>query len=297
VSGEQRARTFIPGDNRPAPLSAGSVPIWSDEVCQMSFGERAALEGVLGQRKPRLAIEIGTYEGGSLSFLARHCEHVHTFDLDDLVEDRAAYENVTFHIGDSKLLLPALMSELEREGREVDLALVDGDHSAEGVRGDVQNLLDSSTTRSTLILLHDTMNEETRRGIESVGLASHPKVVYYELDFVPGYEFAGGHFDGQIWGGLGLVLTGERPVEGYRESTAQTRYREPFELLQGARRVAEELRGAREETQAVRADLQLAQGEAERSRALLDAVQASLSWRLTEPLRWAKRIARSRGQR
>ena len=259
----------------------------------MSFGERAALEGVLSQRKPRLAIEIGTYEGGSLSFLARHCEHVHTFDLDDLVADREAHENVTFHIGDSKLLLPALLGELEREGREVDLALVDGDHSAEGVRDDLQNLLDSSATRSTLILLHDTMNEETRRGIESVGLAAHPKVVYYELDFVPGYEFAGGHFDGQVWGGLGLVVTGDAPLEAYRESRAQTRYREPFELLHGTRRAAGELRDAREDAQAARADLQAAQAEAGRSRALLDAMQSSLSWRLTAPLRWAKRAARS----
>lgn len=259
----------------------------------MSFGERAALEGVLSERKPRLAIEIGTYEGGSLSFLARHCEHVHTFDLDDLVEDRARYDNVTFHIGDSKLLLPALLNELEREDREVDLALVDGDHSAEGVRGDLQNLLDSSATRSTLILLHDTMNEETRRGIESVGLAAHPKVVYYELDFVPGYEFAGGHFDGQVWGGLGLVLTGDSLLEGYRESPAQTRYREPFELLQGARSLSTELQVAREQLHAAREELENARVSAQRSRALIAAMQSSLSWRLTEPLRWAKHALRS----
>jgi Methyltransferase domain len=247
----------------------------------MSFGERAALEGVLSQRKPRLAIEIGTYEGGSLSFLARHCEQVHTFDLDDLVEDRTRYDNVTFHIGDSKLLLPALLSELERDGREVDLALIDGDHSAEGVRGDLQNLLDSPATRSALILLHDTMNEETRRGIESVGLAAHPKVVYFELDFVPGYEFAGGHFDGQVWGGLGLVVTGERRSPGYLQSSAQGRYAEPFGLLHDSRRL--------------RAALSEAVRDAEAARALLVAVQSSLSWRITAPLRRAKqRLIRRR---
>jgi hypothetical protein len=280
MGAEQPQRTFIPADNRPNPLDAASVAIWADEVCQMSFGERAALEGVLSQRKPRLAIEIGTYEGGSLRLLARHCEHVHTFDLFDLVGDRSSYENVTFHTGDSKLLLPELLRALEAQGREVDLALVDGDHSAEGVRRDLEILLDSPATRSTLILLHDTMNEETRGGIESVGLAAHPKVVYHELDFVPGYEFAGGHFDGQAWGGLGVVLTGERPLPGYRESSAQTRYREPFRLVQDGRRYAHELASYRE--------------EAERSRALLAAVQSSLSWRVTAPLRWAKSRLRPR---
>lgn len=241
----------------------------------MSFGERAALEGLLSQRKPRLAIEIGTYEGGSLRFLATHCEHVHTLDLHDLVEDRAAFGNVTFHTGDSKSLLPELLQRLETDRQEVDFALIDGDHSAEGVRQDLANLLDSSATRSTIILLHDTMNEETRAGIERVGLSDCPKVVYHELDFVPGYEFVGGHFEGQVWGGLGLVITGDRSMHGYGESPAQTRYREPFRLHHDARRL--------------RGELDDALRELELSRHWLMAIQSSLSWRMTEPLRWAKR--------
>jgi Methyltransferase domain len=241
----------------------------------MSFGERAALEGVLSQHRPRLAVEIGTYEGGSLHFLAAHCGHVHTIDLYDLVEDRAQYSNVSFHTGDSKQLLPGLLEELEAEGLAVDLALVDGDHSAEGVRHDLESLLSSAATASTLILLHDTMNAETREGIESVGLSTHRRVIYHELDFVPGYEFAGGHFDGQVWGGLGLVLTGESRQTGYRQTTAQTRYRRPFDVLHEAQRL--------------RSELQLAQREVERSQAVLAAVKSSLSWRLTAPLRRAKR--------
>jgi hypothetical protein len=249
--------------------------MWANEVCQMSFGERAALEGILSQRKPRLAIEIGTYEGGSLRFLAAHCEHVHTFDLEDLTEDRTAFSNVTFHTGDSKQLLPELLRRLEAEHRDVDFALVDGDHSAEGVRQDLVNLLDSPATRSTLVLLHDTMNAETRAGIERADLSVYPKVVYHELDFVPGYEFVGGHFDGQVWGGLGLVITGDRKIHGYEDSPVQTRYRKPFELLHEGRRL--------------RGDLDVARRELELSRHLLAATQSSLSWRMTEPLRWAKR--------
>jgi cephalosporin hydroxylase len=283
MSDEPPLRLFIPSDNRPAPLELDGIPMWADPVSQMSFGERAALEGVLGQLKPRFAIEIGTYEGGSLRFLAQHSRQVHTFDLYDLVQDRAAYDNVTFHVGDSKLLLPQLLSTLEAEGIGVDLALIDGDHSAEGVRCDLENLLASAATSSAVILLHDTMNEETRAGIESVGLSANPKVIYHELDFVPGYEFAGGHFDGQAWGGIGLVVTGASRSPGYLESTAQGRYRLPFELLHDARRLRGELRDAECEGQA--------------SRVLTDALQSSLSWRLTEPLRWAKRWLRTRRMR
>ena len=38
----------------------------------MSFGERAALEGVVAQVRPRLAVEIGTAAGGSLARIARY---------------------------------------------------------------------------------------------------------------------------------------------------------------------------------------------------------------------------------
>jgi len=254
--------------------------MWADEICQMSFGERAALEGILSQSKPPLAIEIGTYEGGSLQFLAAHCEQVHTFDMYDLVKDRSAFANVTFHIGDSKLLLPELLRSLEADGRNVDFALIDGDHSAEGVYRDLANLLDSPAARSTLILLHDTMNEETRAGIERTQLSDRANVVYHELDFIPGYEFVGGHFDRQVWGGLGLVLTGDCRVDGYAESPAQSRYREPFKRFHETDRLSQELDCARREL--------------ELSRHWLEAIQSSLSWRLTAPLRKAKQELEAR---
>ena len=126
----------IPADNRPAPL-AGPVPFMADTGCQMSFGERAALEGILCALEPRLAVEVGTYEGGSLRYLARRCEHVHTIDLYDLVDDPARFANVTFHHGDSRILLPELLGGLEADGGRVDFVLIDGDHSAEGVSGDL----------------------------------------------------------------------------------------------------------------------------------------------------------------
>jgi hypothetical protein len=269
------APLIIPNDNRPASLAGAPIPLLADELSQMSFGERAAFEGLLSQSKPRLALEIGTYNGGSLRFLAAHCAHVHTFDLYDLVEDRTRFGNVTFHIGDSKLLVPKLLQQLETDRQELDFALIDGDHSAEGVRQDLINLLGSSATHSMLILLHDTMNVETRAGIERVGLSTHPNVVYHELDFIPGYEFVGGHFDGQVWGGLGLVITGDRRAEGYLDSPAQSRYRDPFQRFHSADWLSKEL--------------ERAQSELRLSQHWLEAIQSSLSWRLTAPLRVGKR--------
>jgi hypothetical protein len=83
-TGNHPRSLLIPEDNRSRSLAAPQIPLLGEELSQMSFGERAALEGVLGQCEPRLAVEIDTYKGRSLRFLARHCEQVHAFDLYDL---------------------------------------------------------------------------------------------------------------------------------------------------------------------------------------------------------------------
>jgi len=63
-------------------------------------------------------------------------------------------------------------------------------------------LLDSPATARSVILVHDTMNAEIRSGIESLRLDDHPKIVYYEPDFVPGYVYQEGECRGAVWGVL-----------------------------------------------------------------------------------------------
>jgi hypothetical protein len=276
--------TWIPPDNIPAPVTGARVPLLEDERCQMSFGERAALHGLLGQLRPRSSLEIGTYDGGSLAAIAAHSGHVHTVDLFALVPEPERFENVTFHVGDSRAIVPRLLDELAAAGRSVDFALVDGDHSTEGVRADIALLLDAPATGETVILLHDTMNPGVRAGIEAAGIEHHPRVVYFEPDFVPGYEFHGGHFGGEVWGGLGLVITGgERPA-GYAGSVRQARYVEPFAARARAAALAAEVERLRGEAAAL--GEQLARELDARRR-----LEASASWRLTAPLRAAKRRA------
>lgn len=116
-------------------------------------------------------------------------------------------------------------------GRRVQFALVDGDHSFEGVRADLVTLLNSPATAQSAILVHDTMNAEIRAGIESLGLDDHPKVAYYVLDFVPGYMYRQGECRGAVWGGIGVVLTDTSRSPAYPRGPRQTLYCEPFSLL------------------------------------------------------------------
>jgi hypothetical protein len=105
---------------------------------QMTLGERAALDGVLAELSPRLAIEVGTAEGGSLARIAVHSAEVHAIDL---TRERLAAcpPNAHFHQGDSREVLPAL--------------------------------LESPAVQRTVILVHDSFNPEVRSGIESAGAA------------------------------------------------------------------------------------------------------------------------------
>ncbi len=217
-------------DNRPKPLEVAPLPLACDALPQMSFGERAALEGVLAQLRPGLALELGTAEGGSLRRIAANSGEVHSIDLDhEPVHSREPLPgHVSLHTGASAELLPPLLRSFEESNRSLDFVLVDGDHSFEGARGDIEALLRSPVTRRTVILVHDSMNAEVRAGIESVGLNDYEKVVYQELDFVPGYIYAEGVAQNSVWGGLALVMTDVRRSPGYTQSTRQSLYHEPF---------------------------------------------------------------------
>jgi len=180
----------------------GAADLFLADHWQMALGERAAIEGVLAALKPRLAIELGTAEGGSLGRIAAHSAEVHTFDLEPAPLELP--DHVHVHAGDSHVLLAQLLAELAAAGRNVDFALVDGDHTSDGVRRDLTDLLESPAVGRTVILLHDMANTAVRAGVRAVDFTRFPKVAYVDLGFV---EIP--HPDGALvehWGGLGLVV-------------------------------------------------------------------------------------------
>jgi hypothetical protein len=191
-------------DNVPEPLGRPPIPLLGSSTQQLSFGERAALEGVLVQLRPKVSIEIGSAEGGTLERIARRSVRVHSFDRVLPAPEVVQLPNVTLHTGDTRVTLGPLMEHLHTD---VDFAFIDGDHTAAGVREDLNVLLDCGRCARTVILLHDLANAEVRAGVEDALDRRHG--IYVELDFLPGYTFARGVFAGERWGGLGLLVTGE----------------------------------------------------------------------------------------
>jgi hypothetical protein len=281
--------------------------MFSRQPWQMSYGERAALEGIVSQLRPALALEIGTAEGGSLRRIAAHSTEVHSFDLVPPSQELESLANATFHTGDSHVLLPQVLGELAASGRSVDFVLVDGDHSAEGVRQDLQNLLASPALGQSVILLHDTMNPDVRSGLESFDLAAHENVAFFDLDFLPGYLARREPYRLQLWGGLGLiVLDTKHAFNDGGDGITDNRFHSLFATVRPTVEIMVDLEAqglpldgmdSRALEARLRDEIVSCRDDLVRREQLLRGLEDSLSWRITAPLRELKRYAVARRTR
>jgi cephalosporin hydroxylase len=100
---------------------------------EMSNSEKHTLLTLLKDVNPSISIEIGTKEGGSLQLISALSKVVYSIDIDVEVKKLGSlFDNVEFVTGDSKKVLPALLSNLESKGLQPDFILIDGDHSFDG---------------------------------------------------------------------------------------------------------------------------------------------------------------------
>jgi hypothetical protein len=197
---------------------------------EMAPSEQVALLFLLEQLRPKVAIEIGTRFGGSLQVLAQFCDRVYSLDIDPEVPRRldGKFPNVEYLIGPSDQLLPPLLERLQREGAELSFALVDGDHTTDGVRKDIDNLLKFRPGVPLYIVMHDSINQNCRAGLRQANWAACPYVHAVELDFVAGTVNPSPAFRDQMWGGLALGIllpharTGRFEITGRSERTHQT---------------------------------------------------------------------------
>jgi hypothetical protein len=252
----------------------------------MMPGERAALEGVLAMVEPSLSIEIGSHRGGSLQPISAHSGVVHAFDLvrhEDLTDER--FPNAHFHIGDSHELLPKVLAELSAQGLNVDFVFVDGDHTAAGVRRDIEDLLSAACVGTTTILLHDTLNWSVRAGLDEIDYATFDKVRFVDLDFVTGKVMREGPSMGELWSGLGVIVTGWElgpDSEWPQAYSAADAYAALGEIL------------ARDDPTQRPGHVQLLklQRQLTDSVSLVSVMERSLSWRITAPARAVTRLVR-----
>ena len=173
----------------------------------MTRNESYCLVKLLEKIKPKIAIEIGVYNGGSLQVLSLNSKKVYAIDIDPSVKERLKnnFNNVEFLIGDSKIIVPKLIKELQKNNESLEFALIDGDHSELGVKSDLENILNYTPLKSLNIILHDSFNPTCRKGMKSINYNNNEHIHYVELDYISGvYEPDG--LKKEMWGGFAHIV-------------------------------------------------------------------------------------------
>lgn len=178
---------------------------------QMTRCEKFAFTRLLEQAAPDVAIEIGTYKGGSLQSVSKYAQKVYSLDINPECKDTLSHQfnNVSFITDDSQISIPKVLEEIANEKRDLGFVLIDGDHSCDGARGDANAILKHKPTRDLYLVFHDSFNPDVREGILTANWQDCPYVHYVEIDFIPGV-FHQKAFDtapaGSMYGGLAVVL-------------------------------------------------------------------------------------------
>ncbi|HYT88434.1 MAG TPA: class I SAM-dependent methyltransferase [Gemmataceae bacterium] len=184
----------------------------------MTRPERVALIQLVDLIRPPVAIEIGTQRGGSLQVIASRAGRVYSIDIDPAVAASLTgrFPNVEFRTGDSAVVLPAVLEEIEARGEELGFVLIDGDHTGPGVRQDINAVLRHVPRRPVHVLMHDSFNPPCRQGMLEAAWQGCPYVHHVELDFVGGVFLDHAPVAApDMWGGFGLaVLLPERRTGG-----------------------------------------------------------------------------------
>lgn len=183
---------------------------------QMTNCERFALLDLLHRIRSEVVAVISSYQGGSLQVISHFAKRVISVDIDPKVPERLAgrFPNVTYRVGDSKEVLPAVIDSLNAEGANEGFFLIDGDHSTKGVRRDVETVLRYRPKGPCEIIMHDSFNPACREGIRTADWDASPHVQWVDLDFIPGiyhlhaYDTADAH---SMWGDFACAYLTPQP--------------------------------------------------------------------------------------
>jgi cephalosporin hydroxylase len=194
-----------------AAVSAYATVVGIDPTIewQMQPSEQAALIAILSGMRPKVAVEIGSRYGGSMQILARYAERVLSLDIDDTCQERLGpkHLNAEFITGFSQETFGPLLDKLTKQDAELGFVLIDGDHSAKGVRGDIECLLNYRPRCPMFVVMHDSFNPDVRSGIRKANWHQNPFVHSVELDYVPGVLVrCEGDGNREMWGGFALAI-------------------------------------------------------------------------------------------
>ena len=144
----------------------------------------------------KIAVEIGSYDGGCLHAYKEMFEKTISIDL----ENRSRLKEVDYIIGDSQKALPLLKETIGGKNTKIDFLMIDGNHTYEGVKSDFE-LYHKLIRKGGIIAFHDILDTPLHRE-----LFCRVDLFWDEInkdDRFEAYEII--ESDG-AWGGIGILL-------------------------------------------------------------------------------------------
>lgn len=158
------------------------------------------------------SLEIGSRTLGSARLIHHISDSLDCIDIDPLLSDRisSAGLDVNFHLGDSSILLPAILDTHETHD-PFSFIHVDGDHSREGAFTDVSNSISygARTKHQLTILVHDIYNPCVYLGVLDALHANTElpfgRSLYVDVTVCPGLLHSKPPVLGELWGGFAVL--------------------------------------------------------------------------------------------
>lgn len=178
----------------------------STDTWKMNQAEKIFIFYFLEKIKPEISIEIGTRYGGSLKPISSHSQKVFSFDIYHGAVNKTDFSNVEFITGNSRETVPKTITELNHSEKNLEFVLIDGDHSKNGVKSDIENILRYEPKKPLYILIHDSFNPVCRSGILEANWNGSPYVHFVDIDFLHGTMYEKEIFGSQMWQGFTFAL-------------------------------------------------------------------------------------------
>jgi predicted O-methyltransferase YrrM len=228
-----------------------------DAPVHMLPSERVLLYSTVFGVRPERCLEIGTLHGGSAMITVAALDDIGGDGRLICVDPEPRVTPETWAAVEHRATLlkgfsPAILPQAEMEaGGKFELALIDGDHSHAGVIRDVIGVMEVLADGGYM-LMHDAHYGEVREGIDEL-LQQRPDTLV-DLGMLSSASTPDAHAETVEWGGIRVL---RKTAAGALDATTPIA---PAEEIEAGRRAQAELAG----------------------------VTASLSWRITAPLRAAK---------
>jgi len=144
----------------------------------------------------KIAVEIGSYDGGCLHAYKEMFDKVISIDL----ENRSRIKEVDYIISDSKKAGPLLKEIIGGKNTKIDFLMIDGDHTYAGVKADFE-LYHKLVRKGGIIAFHDILDTPLHRG-----LFCRVDLFWDEISKDERFEAYEVIESDGAWGGIGILV-------------------------------------------------------------------------------------------